>query len=96
MHFTYSESLIIVLFLPCALQALPSSLCATGASYCEDTPHYPVLAILQAIRNQQQLVNTPGLWDSETEVKDVVVDVLQVNQDNHIEIDLYENGIVPY
>merc|ERR1719415_504405 len=71
------------------------NLCANGSSYCEQVENYPYKAILAAIRNQSELVNTPGLWDSpmEENVDDMVE---EYSDDNEDEFEPYDNGIVPY
>ena len=70
-------------------------LCPNGSSYCEEVDNYPYKAILAAIRNQSDLVNTPGLWDSPMEEN--VDDMVEVySDDNEDEFELYDNGIVPY
>ena len=73
-------------------------LCPNGSSYCEEVDNYPYKAILAAIRNQSDLVNTPGLWDSpmEENVDDMVEELEEYSDDNEDEFELYDNGIVPY
>ena len=72
-------------------------LCPNGSSYCEEVDNYPYKAILAAIRNQSDLVNTPGLWDSPMEENvDDMVEVEEYSDDNEDEFELYDNGIVPY
>merc|ERR1711971_838616 len=39
---------------------LEEDLCPNGSSYCEQVENYPYKAILAAMRNQSELVNTPG------------------------------------
>jgi len=71
-------------------------LCPNGNSYCEQVENYPYEAILAAIRNQSELVKTPGLWDPpiEENLEDLVE--LEEYDSNKEEFELYDNGIVPY
>ena len=71
-------------------------LCPNGSSYCEEVENYPYKAILAAIRNQSELVKTPGLWDTPAEenLEDLVE--LEEYDSNKEEFELYDNGIVPY
>ena len=70
-------------------------LCPNGNSYCEEVENYPYKAILAAIRNQSELVKTPGLWDPPT--KENLEDLeLEEYDSNKEEFELYDNGIVPY
>ena len=71
-------------------------LCPNGSSYCEEVENYPYKAILAAIRNQSELVNTPGLWD--TPIKENLEDMVELVEydSNQEEFELYDNGIVPY
>merc|ERR1712241_598 len=73
-------------------------LCPNGSSYCEEVDNYPYKAILAAIRNQSDLVNTPGLWDSpmEENVDDMVEELEENSDEKEDEFELYDNGIVPY
>ena len=73
-----------------------ADLCPDGSSYCEQVENYPYEAILAAIRNQSELVKTPGLWDTPAEenLEDLVE--LEEYDSNKEEFELYDNGIVPY
>jgi len=73
-------------------------LCPNGSSYCEQVENYPYKAILAAMRNQSELVNTPGLWDPPMkENLDLDLDLdLEEYDGNKEEFELYDNGIVPY
>merc|ERR1712183_1170652 len=92
--------LLVLAFLPEMMAAINGSkvLCPNGSSYCEEVDNYPYKAILAAIRNQGDLVNTPGLWDSpmEENVDDMVEELEEYSDDNEDEFELYDNGIVPY
>merc|ERR1711971_183475 len=76
---------------------LEEDLCPNGSSYCEQVENYPYKAILAAMRNQSELVNTPGLWDPP--IKENLEDLeleLEEYDGNKEEFELYDNGIVPY
>merc|ERR1711971_867284 len=76
---------------------LEEDLCPNGSSYCEQVENYPYKAILAAMRNQSELVNTPGLWDPpiKEDLEDLELD-LEEYDGNKEEFELYHNGIVPY
>jgi hypothetical protein len=71
-------------------------LCPNGNSYCEQVENYPYKAILAAIRNQSELVKTPGLWDPP--IEESLEDLVEREEydSNKEEFELYDNGIVPY
>ena len=71
-------------------------LCPNGNSYCEKVENYPYKAILAAIRNQSELVKTPGLWDPP--IKENLEDLVELEEydSNKEEFELYDNGIMPY
>ena len=73
-------------------------LCPNGNSYCEEVENYPYKAILAAIRNQSELVKTPGLWDPPTKenLEEYDLEELEEYDSNKEEFELYDNGIVPY
>merc|ERR1712130_724119 len=52
---------------PICTQASATNLCGGGKSYCEHPTDYPLATILQALKNQSELVQTPGLFDSPVE-----------------------------
>ena len=81
---------------PSAAAVSLEDLCPNGSSYCEEVENYPYKAILAAIRNQSELVKTPGLWDPpiEENLEDLVE--LEEYDSNKEEFELYDNGIVPY
>ena len=70
-------------------------LCPNGNSYCEQVENYPYKAILAAIKNQSELVNTPGLWDPPMNENLEDLDLEEYDGNNE-EFELYDNGIVPY
>ena len=72
-----------------------ADLCPDGSSYCEQVENYPYKAILAAIKNQSELVNTPGLWDTPMEENLEDLDLEEYDGNNE-EFELYDNGIVPY
>merc|ERR1711971_1074936 len=79
-----------------AADGLEEDLCPNGSSYCEQVENYPYKAILAAMRNQSELVNTPGLWDSPIK-ENLDLDLeLEEYDSNKEEFELYDNGIVPY
>ena len=82
--------------MPSAAADSLEDLCPNGSSYCEEVENYPYKAILAAIRNQSELVKTPGLWDPpiEENLEDLVE--LEEYESNKEEFELYDNGIVPY
>ena len=74
-----------------------ADLCPNGSSYCEQVENYPYKAILAAIKNQSELVNTPGLWDPPMNENLEDLDLaLEEYDNNKEEFELYDNGIVPY
>ena len=72
-----------------------ADLCPDGSSYCEQVENYPYKAILAAIKNQSELVNTPGLWDPPMNENLEDLDLEEYDGNNE-EFELYDNGIVPY
>ena len=80
-----------------AADSLEEDLCPNGSSYCEQVENYPYKAILAAMRNQSELVNTPGLWDPpiKRNLEDLDLDLEEYDGNNE-EFELYDNGIVPY
>jgi len=56
---------LAVTFIHCTVgKPTANNLCSGGKSYCEDPKDYPLETILQALKNQSHLVQTPGLFDS--------------------------------
>jgi len=51
----------------CKPAATTTNLCSGGKGYCEHPRDYPLAIILQALKNQSELVQTPGLFDSPIE-----------------------------
>ena len=72
-------------------QSRPGNLCGrNGGSYCEDPPNYPSAVILNALRNQTSLVQTPGLFDSRR------ARMLETDLSADHAVSFMDNDIVPY
>merc|ERR1712060_176788 len=101
LSFLFTVLPLVILSKPIASSS--SNLCGDQSLYCENPPNYPYEVILMALRNQSELVNTPGLFDSLDdlkEYKDTLDDLKEYKLPHDLDygdaVDLIDNGIVPY